>query len=103
MTQAREARTPHGRFVVVAFDITDDRRRRRFARGLTAFGVRTQFSVFECVVRGPDRLAFEQFLAAGIDPEQDRVSAYVICDACRPRCEQLGAPLQRLPDDWIVE
>jgi len=35
-------------YVVVAYDIEDDRRRTRIARTLEGYGERVQYSVFEC-------------------------------------------------------
>lgn len=37
-------------YVVVAYDIEDDRRRTRIARILEGYGERVQYSVFECEV-----------------------------------------------------
>ena len=37
-------------FIVVAYDISDDRRRSRVAKILEKIGVRINFSVFECLL-----------------------------------------------------
>ncbi len=37
-------------YVVVAYDIEDDRRRSRVARTLEGYGERVQYSVFECEI-----------------------------------------------------
>ena len=42
------------RFVVVSYDITDDRRRTRLCNTLKNFGRHTQYSVFECELSAKD-------------------------------------------------
>lgn len=62
---------------LVAYDVTDDRRRTRIANGLSAFGDRVQYSVFivdaSPVVLARVRRKLEQL----IDVEEDSV---LICD-----------------------
>lgn len=103
MRVTREGRAPEGRFVVVAFDIAADRRRRRLARALTGFGVRSQLSVFECLVRGPDEGAFRAAIEAELDVAIDRLAVYELCAACRGRAHYWGTPLALPPEgSWIL-
>ena len=41
-------------FLVVSYDIPDDRRRTKLHRHLKGFGMRVQYSVFECVLEEPE-------------------------------------------------
>jgi CRISPR-associated protein Cas2 len=88
----RENRAPARRVFVVAFDITDDRRRRRFVKRLGGWGLRTQFSVFECLVALNDLARFEHELRTSIDPVLDRLTLYEMCGACVPNIRRHGEP-----------
>lgn len=77
-------------YVVVAYDIADDRRRTRLFDTLSALGWHKQLSVFECYTT-PERLlvardAVEQI----IDKEEDTVIYYHLCEACRKKIERIG-------------
>lgn len=77
-------------FVVVTYDISDDRRRLRVSDELENFGARVNFSVFECHLE-PDNLAdLKQKLAEKIDSTEDNVRYYIICDACLKKVEVQG-------------
>lgn len=89
---SRDTRAPARRFFVVAFDITDDRRRRRFVKCLGSWGLRTQFSVFECLVALPDVPRFERELCAAINPVLDRLTLYELCAGCAPSIRRHGEP-----------
>src|SRR5688572_33242493 len=63
------------RRLVVAYDVADDGRRERVARVLEDYGVRVQYSVFECVLGRAQYRQFRRVLAERIDPaEEDRKS-----------------------------
>jgi CRISPR-associated protein Cas2 len=67
---------------IVAYDITDHKRLARVAKLCEDFGVRVQYSVFECRLESH---RFDQFwnqLQGEIDPERDRIVAYKVCAAC---------------------
>ncbi len=68
--------------IVVAYDITDDKRLPRVAKHCEDYGVRVQYSVFEC--RLPRELfnAFWEGLKKLMDPKEDRAVAYRICESC---------------------
>jgi|GEM_PF-189912 CRISPR-associated endoribonuclease Cas2 len=67
---------------LVAYDITDPKRLHRAARVCEDWGMRIQYSVFECRL---DADAFDRFwanLIAVVNPKEDRVVAYKICTRC---------------------
>lgn len=67
---------------LIAYDITDEKRLHRIARICEDWGVRVQYSVFECRL---DADGFDRFwanLRTEIDPAEDRLVAYKICVNC---------------------
>lgn len=66
-------------FIVVAYDIEDDRRRLRVADVMENFGVRVQRSVFECHLDPKQLEELTGRISLRIDHEADRVSYYRLC------------------------
>lgn len=76
--------------IVVSYDIPDDRRRLRLAHALKDFGVRVQYSVFECHLE-PDGLEkLRQRLAKLVDLAEDSVRLYRFCQDCGTKQEIYG-------------
>ncbi len=75
---------------VIAYDIEKYRRRNRVMSALKDFGLRVQYSVFECeLTQGRLDLLLER-LEPLIDPRRDRLHVYPLCDACFFRSQSLG-------------
>jgi CRISPR-associated protein Cas2 len=75
---------------IIAYDISDPKRLRQVARVCEDFGVRVQYSVFECRLEA-DR--FDEFwlaLQLEIDPDEDRLVAYKVCAACARDIQTAG-------------
>lgn len=78
------------RLIVVSYDIPDDRRRLRLANTLKDFGVRIQYSVFECRLE-PDALEkLRQRLVKLVHPAEDSVRLYRLCLECDEKQEIYG-------------
>ncbi len=77
-------------FVIVSYDISDDKRRTRLHKLLRRYGDAVQYSVFECVI---DQLQFDQ-LRQEVDKiimvGKDSVRYYDICQACKQWTKTLG-------------
>jgi CRISPR-associated protein Cas2 len=67
-------------FIVVSYDIADDRRRVRVASELENFGRRVQYSVFECHLIDAQLADLKTRLLALIDWDHDRVRYYPMCE-----------------------
>jgi CRISPR-associated protein Cas2 len=63
---------------LVAYDISDQKRLSRVARVCEDFGVRVQYSLFECRLEEPEFSDFWLRLLGEIDEKADRVVAYKI-------------------------
>ncbi len=63
-------------FLVVSYDIHDDRRRARVAKLLEGYGYRVQYSVFECELDGAQRRRLRRQLRPLLDLSVDSVRFY---------------------------
>lgn len=77
-------------FVVVTYDITDDKRRLHVSDELENFGARVNFSVFECHLEPGHLSDLKRRLAETIDSAEDNVRYYVLCDTCARKIEIQG-------------
>jgi len=69
-------------FCVVAYDIADDNRRSRISKVLEKYGVRVNFSVFECMFTENQYLKVRQMLKEKIENKEDMIVYYPICVNC---------------------
>lgn len=69
-------------FCVVAYDITDDRCRNKVAKILQQYGVRINFSVFECMFTENQYQKVKQMIASKIDIRDDTIVYYQLCVNC---------------------
>ncbi|MFZ3115007.1 MAG: CRISPR-associated endonuclease Cas2 [Syntrophales bacterium] len=78
-------------FYVVSYDIPDDRRRIHVAKTLLDFGVRVQYSVFECIMDNNARQELLQRLAKIIVADEDKIRVYALCARCEGGIAVLGS------------
>ncbi len=78
-------------FMVICFDISDDRIRYRVVKALKGVGYRVQKSVFECPgLTERQFLKLQEHFEALIDHEQDTVRYYTLCKHCIREVEWTG-------------
>lgn len=77
------------RLWMVAYDISDDRIRRKTRRALSNHGTRVQYSIFECFLDGREKLALQVQLA-GLIEQGDSIRWYPLCKWCRCRIVRQG-------------
>ena len=65
-------------FIVVSYDIPDDRRRTKVMKALKDFGQHVQYSVFECELKQTDYRRLRQRLKKLVNPRQDNIRFYVL-------------------------
>lgn len=91
--------------VLVMYDIVDNRCRRRLADLLESVGVRLQWSVFECTLRGiGEHRRLLDAIEALVDHSTDRVRIYRIGDnrVGENAVHVIGKAVEDpLPDMWI--
>ena len=89
-------------FILVAYDIVDNRQRLRLAKVLTNYGQRVQKSVFECQLDDRQYLRMRKEIDKLLDPEQDSIRYYFLCSRCRGNVEVSGWGAVREEEDVIV-
>lgn len=77
-------------FVVVSYDVRDDKRRLKIMKTLQGFGHHAQYSVFECRLKRQDLERLRKRLKALIRKEEDDVRLYLLCEQCVPRILPMG-------------
>jgi CRISPR-associated protein Cas2 len=85
-------------FVVVCYDIADDKRRTRLFKRLHQFGSPVQYSVFECLVDDALLVKLKQTVRRTIKPNLDHVRFYHLCAACQRRVETTRAGVEAAHD-----
>lgn len=90
-------------FIVISYDIRDDKRRGRVFKTLKNFGQWMQYSVFECeldkmhFLRLKDRL--DHLIHAG---DEDSIRFYFLCESCKRQIERIGGEKPRQEGAVIV-
>ncbi len=69
-------------FIVIAYDISSDKRRRKVERLLRAYGTRANFSVFECEMTESQFQKIKRDLQRLINPPTDSLLYYPLCKKC---------------------
>lgn len=89
-------------FVIVSYDIADDRRRARIAKALLNFGTRFQKSVFECEIDDGRYLRMKAEVDKQIDAEEDSVRYYCICLKCAGNNQISGLGVVREYEEVVI-
>lgn len=90
-------------FILVSYDIPDNRRRTAVAGVLEGYGVRVQKSVFEAEVTAEQYVELQRRVLREIEPEEDGVRYYQICQACHGKIviQGVGA-VHKNPEFYFV-
>lgn len=84
-------------FVIVAYDIHDDRRRLKVMNTLLDHGgTRVNFSVFECLLPETRLLKVKAAIEKIIDRKKDNIRYYILCEACIRLIETHGVDASTL-------
>jgi len=90
-------------FVVVSYDIPDDKRRTKVMKALKNFGAHVQYSVFECELKDPDYKRMRERLKALIADKTDSVRFYFLDEDAVKKIETIGAkPVERAKEYYVV-
>ena len=103
--QVRGVPLPQNRrqWMVVSYDITDDRRRSKVMKTLEGYGSRVQYSVFECDLRPADLDELVARVRQLIRREEDDVRFYPLCDSCVRKVAMLGKAKAHRHVNFIID
>ncbi|HOR19688.1 MAG TPA: CRISPR-associated endonuclease Cas2 [Brevefilum sp.] len=77
-------------FLVVVYDLSNDRRRTKLHKLLKNFGSPVQYSVFECLLTNEEIIEMKGRVKRLIRPKADHVRYYRLCKMCKSKTEVVG-------------
>jgi len=77
------------KYVVIAYDIEDDKKRRAVAKLLQPWGTRANKSVFECFISDTELARLKEKLKK-IKKGDDNILVYRLCVECIDKIERYG-------------
>ena len=77
-------------FVLVSYDIVNDRRRSKIANTLKNYGERVQYSVFECILERDKIKRMVEAVNKLINKQEDSIRIYQLCDTCSRKIQVYG-------------
>jgi CRISPR-associated protein Cas2 len=86
-------------YLVISYDVSDDRRRSKIHKVLKSYGQWMQYSVFECDLTETQYAKLRSRLSNLINPGEDSIRFYFLCKCCEGKVERIGG--EHLRDDTI--
>jgi CRISPR-associated protein Cas2 len=77
-------------FLVMVYDIPNDKRRAKVAKLLESLGERVQYSVFELYLTRPELERLIKRMRKIIAEKEDSIRIYDLCETCRGKITWLG-------------
>lgn len=74
-------------FILIVYDISNDKRRTKLHDALLDYGTPVQYSVFECLLDEKEQLKMKKAVMRVIRPKVDQVRFYYLCARCLERTE----------------
>jgi len=78
------------KFIVVVYDISNDKRRTKLHNKLKGYGSPVQYSVFECILTPSEFQEMKMSVSRITKPKKDHIRFYVLCAMCREKIEIVG-------------
>jgi len=78
-------------FIVISYDISDNKRRTKVAKTLEDFGKRVQYSVFECLLLPAEFIKLKKRLKPYVREARDTIRFYFIGAEDVSRIQMMGA------------
>ena len=76
---------------LISYDITDNKVRRKVAKTLEGYGIRVQFSVFECdISKARFNLLYKELVEIMRDEEEGNIRFYDLCANCVTKTKTIG-------------
>jgi CRISPR-associated protein Cas2 len=89
-------------FVIVTYDIADEKRLRKVAVLMEDYGTRVQRSVFECLIEERQIIQLIAKLMKIIEVSEDSTRIYRVCGSCEEKIQIIGkGAITSDPDVYI--
>ena len=88
-------------FVVIAYDISNDKRRTKLHNALLDHGTPVQYSVFECLLDEDGLARMKRAVGKIIRPRVDKVRYYYLCQSCLKKVE-ITSGVEVLSEEEII-
>ena len=88
--------------IISSYDIRDPKRLAKVAKIMKDYGVRVLKSVFECNLEDKQFRRMQDRVDGVIDPMEDSVRFYFVCEKCVGNVEVSGLGVKFLEDDEVV-
>jgi CRISPR-associated protein Cas2 len=82
-------------YVVISYDVPEDKRRTKIHKMLKSYGQWMQYSVFECELTDTQYAKLRSRLAKVINPDKDSIRFYSLCACCQGKVERIGGEQSR--------
>ena len=89
-------------FYLLAYDISDDKRRAKIARIIEAAGARVQGSVFEAYLSPADLQTLIKRIKKVMKKGEDSLRVYFLCEDCRKKIQAIGSGAVTQPPDVVI-
>lgn len=91
-------------FILVSYDIPDNKRRTKLAKILEDYGERVQYSVFECDLTAKQQAKLLKEMEGVMVVQEDSIRVYRLCVGCVKEIKALGQakPPAEEPTVYIV-
>lgn len=77
-------------FILVSYDIVDDKRRKKICDTILDFGDRVQYSVFEMDIDENQLIMMKNRISRYVNLEEDSIRIYKLCNSCLEKIEIIG-------------
>ena len=88
-------------FVVVVYDINNDRRRTKLYNVLLDYGTPVQYSGFECLLDEEGLARMKRAVGRVIRPRVDQVRYYYLCQSCLKKVE-ITSGVEVLSEEEVI-
>jgi CRISPR-associated protein Cas2 len=76
--------------VIVSYDIVETKKRTKLAKKLLNYGIRVQYSVFECQLDAEKIEKMKKEMLKFVNLEKDSLRIYELCQSCAVRIQSFG-------------
>ena len=90
-------------YIVISYDISEDKRRTKVHNILKSYGQWVQYSIFECDLTESQYAKLRSRLNKLIKSETDNIRFYFLCACCKKKVERIGGDPVRDDTIFFVE